>query len=280
MATERWEVVRRPSCPGVEVFRVHDSSRVWSHITSAFAFGSMRRWQGRLEYRRLKHGLSSGDTFLLDPEEYFYAPASQDGAGTFRVIEVASEMFRTLCQTEGIRGSVHFGPAIVRDRAALSTALDAMELSLCDDAEPLEQQTRLVTLVHAAVGSVLESRARVRSASPLGPCERLRELLHAPGNGHINLCTFAQQAGVSQFQLLRTFKRRYGAPPHAYGLQVRVERARQMLAQGFSATAAAAANDFTDQSHFTRHFRRIWGVSPGQYASAPQRALKQTPGLG
>ena len=272
IARETVDVLRRPSCPGVEMFRVRDSARVWSHMTGAFAFGSMRNWRGHLEYRRLKHALTSGDTFLLDPEEYFHAPASQDGLGAFRVIEIAADTFRALCQSEGVRGSVHFGPAIVRDRNALLAALDALETSLCSDAEPLEQQTRLVMLVHAAAGSVLEATPRARCASPIGPCERLRELLHAPESARINLCDFAQATGVSQFQLLRAFKRRYGVPPHAYGLHLRVERARQMLARGFSATDAAAANDFTDQSHLTRHFRRIWGVPPGQYASGPAQA--------
>ena len=74
--------------------------------------------------------------------------------------------------------------------------------------------------------------------------------------------------GVSQYRLLRAFKRAYGLPPHAYELNGRMQRARQMLRTGHTAAAAAAAaaSDFTDQSHFSRHFRRMWRMTPGQYA--------------
>ncbi len=42
-------------------------------------------------------------------------------------------------------------------------------------------------------------------------------------------------------------------------------QARQLLAVGESVTDAAVAVGFFDQSHLTRHFRRIVGVTPGRY---------------
>jgi AraC-like DNA-binding protein len=88
----------------------------------------------------------------------------------------------------------------------------------------------------------------------------------------VSLLGFAREAEVSQFQLLRDFKRRYGSTPHAYGLHVRVERARSLLRSGASVADAAAAADFVDQSHFTRYFRRVWTLTPGQYARGERSA--------
>jgi AraC-like DNA-binding protein len=42
------------------------------------------------------------------------------------------------------------------------------------------------------------------------------------------------------------------------------------LRRGYTVAEAAAANDFTDQSHFGRHFRRIWGLTPREYLKAPE----------
>jgi AraC-like DNA-binding protein len=47
---------------------------------------------------------------------------------------------------------------------------------------------------------------------------------------------------------------------------VRVERARSLLQQGVSPATAATTMGFADQSHFTRHFKRILQVTPSQYA--------------
>ncbi|ANZ21221.1 Helix-turn-helix domain [Streptomyces noursei ATCC 11455] len=48
----------------------------------------------------------------------------------------------------------------------------------------------------------------------------------------------------------------------------RVELARRLLLDGRTPTAVAAEIGFYDQSHLTRHFKRILGVTPGRYARA------------
>jgi AraC-like DNA-binding protein len=71
-------------------------------------------------------------------------------------------------------------------------------------------------------------------------------------------------------RFLRSFKRNIGMTPHAYQVQLRVDRARRMLAHGADVADAAAAAGFCDQSHLHRHFTRTVGVTPGVY----QRATK------
>jgi AraC-like DNA-binding protein len=261
-------VVRGPRFPGVELIEARNSPRTWGHLCSVFAFGSMRDWNGKLEYRRRKLRLAPGDTFLFDAGEVFLATPANAHAGAFRVLEITPEVFEAACRAEGSTAPIHFSRIVEQATPELEAALDGLQLAVLDDAEPLEQQSRLAALAHAALGSVLENApSAATQVVPLGPCARLRELLHSTESTQLNLGEFARHAGVSQFRLLRSFKRHYGYPPHAYGLHVRVERARQMLRRGFTVAQAAAANDFTDQSHLTRHFRRIWGVTPGVYAS-------------
>lgn len=71
---------------------------------------------------------------------------------------------------------------------------------------------------------------------------------------------------MSRFQFVRTFARRFGLPPHAFQVHLRVERGRELLRRGFGAAEVAMMVGFADQSHFTRHFRRIWGITPAAYA--------------
>jgi AraC-like DNA-binding protein len=54
-------------------------------------------------------------------------------------------------------------------------------------------------------------------------------------------------------------------PPHAWRNQVRLQRSLAPLREGVSVADVAAASGFTDQSHFTRHFRRMFGVPPGRW---------------
>ena len=61
-----------------------------------------------------------------------------------------------------------------------------------------------------------------------------------------------------------------GLPPHAYLLQTRILRAKALLAHGRAITDAAYELGFVDQSHFHRHFKRIVGLTPGEFSKMIQ----------
>ena len=82
------------------------------------------------------------------------------------------------------------------------------------------------------------------------------------------LVELADLCGLSRFQFLRSFARATGLTPHAYLIQRRVDLARRLVANGTPLAEAAAESGFFDQSHMTRHFTRVLGISPGAYAAA------------
>lgn len=83
----------------------------------------------------------------------------------------------------------------------------------------------------------------------------------------ISLAELSQVAGLSSFHLHRVFCRRVGMPPHAYQTQVRINRAKVLLREMRSLAEVAQLAGFADQSHFTRHFRRLVGITPGRFLS-------------
>ncbi len=84
----------------------------------------------------------------------------------------------------------------------------------------------------------------------------------------ISLNDLAELTEMSSFHLIRSFNKEVGLSPHAYLTQVRVRRARDLLESGTSPAETAATVGFYDQSALTRHFKRTYGVTPGQYAEA------------
>ena len=81
--------------------------------------------------------------------------------------------------------------------------------------------------------------------------------------------TLEQMAAVvrlSPYHFARQFKAATGLPPHQYVILRRVERSKLLLQGGdLSLAEVAASAGFTDQSQFSRHFKRLVGVTPGQF---------------
>jgi AraC family transcriptional regulator len=89
--------------------------------------------------------------------------------------------------------------------------------------------------------------------------------IHENYSRALRLEDIAAAANLSLYHLTRVFKKAVGTTPHRYLVQVRIHSARLLLAAGARSLAdVAVAVGFADQSHFTREFKRVLGVTPGQ----------------
>jgi len=79
--------------------------------------------------------------------------------------------------------------------------------------------------------------------------------------------TLARHVGLSAWHLIRVFRKATGLTPHAWLVDRRVHRARELLREGESPSHIAVQCGFADQAHLTRSFKARLGVTPGQYCA-------------
>jgi AraC-like DNA-binding protein len=77
-------------------------------------------------------------------------------------------------------------------------------------------------------------------------------------------------AGVSRYHLSHAFTRHIGLSPLAFHTRARLMRSRRLIAEGSSLADASFLLNFSDQSHFGRQFKKVYGMTPGDY----QRTLE------
>jgi AraC family transcriptional regulator len=73
----------------------------------------------------------------------------------------------------------------------------------------------------------------------------------------------AQAVYMSPYHFARLFKESTGQSPHQYVVEARVKKARDLLTTGKLTISEVAYHlGFADQSHLTRHFKRVFGLPP------------------
>jgi AraC-like DNA-binding protein len=74
-------------------------------------------------------------------------------------------------------------------------------------------------------------------------------------------------ARLSVFQLSRAFRRERATTPYRLVLELRIEHAKDRLTAGATIAETAFHAGFADQSHLTRHFKRLTGMTPKAYSA-------------
>ncbi len=145
--------------------------------------------------------------------------------------------------------------------AALARRI-AEELSFPDNLSPLALHgLTLELLVSAARGNRPEAPRR-----PPPWLGRVEELLRAEFVHPPSMRSLARQAGVHPVHLARAFRRHHGCTVASHVRKLRVAWAQeQLLRPGASMADLALAAGFADQSHFARVFRRVLGLTPGEW---------------
>jgi len=113
-------------------------------------------------------------------------------------------------------------------------------------------------------GTVARRRERSRGGLAPGVRRRVLERMDAQPHAHLTIDALAREAGLSPTHFAHAFKQSLGRAPHQHLVALRLERARRLLdAPNAVLSDVALRTGFADQAHFTRFFKRHFGVTPG-----------------
>jgi AraC family transcriptional regulator len=196
---------------------------------------------------------------------------------------------------------IHLEPALVAQVAAEAFGLDPARLTLppldaldlphlraamlAVDAEltagglggPLAAESLANLLAVHLLRHVLAPRQVARRRYGTLPRAKLRavvEYVEEHLDASLTLEQMAAVARLSPNYFASQLRRATGLPPHQYVIARRVERARQLLQEGseLSLAEVAAHAGFCDQSRLTHHFKRLVGLTPGQFRTRRRNA--------
>jgi AraC-like DNA-binding protein len=121
-------------------------------------------------------------------------------------------------------------------------------------------------------GGIKSAATRLRGGLAAWQERRAKELLSLKED--ISTADVARECSLSAGHFARAFRQTTGLSPHQWLLSRRIDRAHELLCEGeLSLAEIASACGFADQSHFTKVYARLRGISPGVW----RRQLETVP---
>lgn len=235
------------------------------HFHDQFGFGVMlsgghRSWSARGMVEALP-----GHVICVNPGEVHDGMGFNDGVRSWRMI-YADPSVVTQEAGDEIEGTPEISRPVIADQRLAELVQGLFNSAMIESPEPMSGEENLLHCIAYLLRTYGVRRRKLTSSVPSirGALERLRAQPERP----TSLSELSSIAGVSRFQFLRAFTRQIGITPHAYLIQLRVHRARHLLAKGHAIADTAVMAGFADQSHMTRCFVGRLGITPHQYQKA------------
>lgn len=239
------------------------------HIHHGYAIGVIERGAETFFYRGKIHIAPAGSVVIINPGEVHTGQAVTGAGWTYRMLYPEADLvLQAARQIEHSPDALpDFPEPVIFDPRAIDL-IRRLHWVLESSTSPLERQSHFTATMAQLVANYAHGRHRL-----LPPADAPRtvvavalDYLHSHFDQPITLDDIAALTHFSPYHFLRVFKNAMGLTPHAYLTQLRVDAARRRLSAGQPLAQVATETGFVDQSHFTRSFKRITGVTPGQYA--------------
>ena len=95
---------------------------------------------------------------------------------------------------------------------------------------------------------------------------RVRDFILSNIDHNITLKELANEACLSPYHVIRTFKATFGVTPHRYIIDLKVGFAKRMISNNSASFSQIAfMTGFSNQSHFSRVFKQLTGLTPSEY---------------
>ena len=251
----------------IEAYRFGGIARPFpNHFHEYYVIEFVEEGERGLSCGNQTYTIKKGDVLLFNPGDSHACVQCGGGTLNYRAINISKEVMMDLAEEiTGERELPGFSQNVIRNGGAVCYLRPLHEMVM-EGSREFGKEENLLFLLSLLIqeygqkfeNCIPESRDEIEKACDFME-QRFAERIYLD-----QICRFA---GLSKSALLRAFVKAKGVTPYCYLENIRINKARKLLAQGVPTIEAALRTGFSDQSHFTNYFSRFIGLSPGFYRS-------------
>ncbi len=231
------------------------------HRHDAYTIGITLEGVQSFDYRGAARHSLPGGMIVLYPDELHDGRAGTDAGFRYRSIYIEPPLIQSAL---GGKHLPFIEDGISSDKRLFDVVLPLLE-AYDQPFETLEYEDALYDLA-TVLDDISGAEKPIKNFNYHAAKLARQYILERLDQG-ISMEDLERATGHDRWQLSRDFRAMFGTSPHRYLVMRRLDNARNMLIAGNSMADTAIACDFSDQSHFTRHFKKAFGVTPKQWVN-------------
>ncbi len=236
-----------------------------NHFHDYYVIGFIEAGQRYLLCKNHEYIISPGDITLFNPGDVHSCEQIDDKALDYRCINIKKEiMKKTASNITGQEFLPNFSQPVLY-RSELADSLQELHKMICRGETDFVKEELYLFLIGHLIQEYAGNDTSTREQNPCSGFKSVCNYLETNYDKSITLDELGSLAGMSKYHFLRSFTKERGISPYSYLQTIRIDKAKKLLEQGTSPADAALCTGFSDQSHFSNFFKKLIGLTPGQY---------------
>lgn len=268
MQTQEWTKIAHHPQLDVELLHAYYVQHAYPrHSHDYYVLSLIERGRQSFTHKGTKYRTPPGGLILINPGVVHTGEAADTQGFELRALYPSTSLMeKAVFELTGRRALPFFKEALVNHHWA-TNSVSSLHKAILAGAEMLECESRILWMMtrliklYADIGSSEGNLGKEKRA-----IQQVRQYIDEHFAESVTLSMLAQLVSFSPYYLLRAFQAEVGMPPYAYLESVRIQHTQQLIKAGLPLAEVAAEVGFSSQSHMTRQFKKIIGVTPGQYA--------------
>lgn len=235
-----------------------------NHFHEYYVIGFVEAGRRYLTCKNRDYIINAGDLLMFNPLDNHACHQIDDRPLDWRCVNISEDIMRETAKQITGRDHLPKFTATVACRGEAMQPLRELHDLIMGRRTDCEKEEIFFFLIEQLMTEYTEPAAQSLSAMSREiqtACAYIENNFAEP----ITLGDLSKLSALNKYTLLRNFTKQRGVTPYQYLETIRVGEAKKLLEKGAEPLEAAMRTGFSDQSHLTKFFKKLIGLTPKQY---------------
>lgn len=250
--------------PGILFMDAKNSNKKWTQLHETYSF-----CHADANEKDYSENIINGKSYVarknsilfVEPGDY-HCVKEVTGYGNYKVVIIDKDLFIRNSELLHYRGIPHLKSNLLYNNYFANIFKNFYQTTT-NSSLLLEKQSLFTNCVENIYKLIIEKQTNVKKDCSFREVDLVKNYIREFYNRNISIDELSNLTSTSKFHLIRTFRKKFGIPPHKYQIYLLIKNICDEIHKGKPINILF----FTDQSHFINCFKRIMGVTPNQYSS-------------
>ena len=237
-----------------------------NHFHQFYVIGFIEKGKRFLSCKNKEYVIAPNDLLLINPYDSHYCEQIDNTLLDYRSLHIEPAVMKTLCYWITEKEQLPIFQQTVIPRYRDINDFKQLHKLILSNKQSMEKEEAF----YLFMGNLLQHYASFSDEKD-EPSQNIQQAvlyIQQHFDQPITLDFLSELMSINKYSLIRQFTHFQGVTPHQYVTAIRIGEAKKLMEHQENLSDIAMATGFSDQSHFTRAFKALIGVTPKQYMNS------------